>query len=882
VLQHVLAVRLPGLVALALTGILFCLLPAAHADAVSPARSEVRAAFKELLHDTRSLSSRGATGDARKGLLKTAIRAKRASSKRPCKSVALLEAYRDRLAKGGGGGLRRLRGELAAEALAADAALKALGKTRGCGGGAGLAGTDFRTDVLASDSQGMRLHVSLPIARFTAEKGGGQNFAQLHMGGLGPVGEPGEPGVPSLTEQFALPVGADVSVSVIDVSSYKLDGVNLFPEQEEAVDARNPNKPGPAPGQPPLSDFFDPPFTIDRGAYRSKTSFPAEVATGGALGSMRDLRLGGVQIAGAQYTPKSGKLEIFTGIDVEIAFGGQNSGQFTDARALDPFNVAFQRIYESTLLNYDVARQNFSEIPRPFCGEELLIITSPALRPAADALQASRSAAGYLTAVREVGSPAVGSTNTEIQSFIRGELSADCWVRPSYVILLGDVDQVPTFLVPCNAPGTDPPENPCDVASDLPYSLQDDADFFADTALGRIPASDLATANTVVNKIIGYETTSPAPDGDDFFTHTTVTAYFEPKYNCVLNEGQSGEPNCKSANGPITGHYELAVEVKKDTRGFTKVAEQVRTGMIDEGMFVDRVYTTLEQIDPEEYHDGTPIPPELQKPTFPWDGDGADLLEDFNEGRNIVFHRDHGWAQGWADPTIHTGDVPSMTNGTQLPVAFGIDCSSAQFDDSSPSLMEAMLQHPGGGAVGFFGDSRVSNTWANNTISRGFFDALFPTILPSYGSPDPIVRMGDVLLAGKQYLPVETAAHTYKHSHLYGYFGDPTMQLWIDRPVPIDPSIFESVLHRGEPLPGPRPPGPGPDPPPFWVSVNVADPAFEGTIATLERNGSPIGRALIQNGEAIISPLTNTGPSNLSVGLEQDGFIAAQDSVAGP
>jgi hypothetical protein len=887
------AARPAYLAVLALTGALLCLVPAVRAETASAARSEVGAALEELVRDTRSLSTRGATGDAREKLLKLANRAERARSRRPCRSVALLEDYRDRLdsgsrrgsrgtAKGKRSRLNRVRGELAAEALAAEAALKALDTTRGCGGGAGSAGTDFQTEILASDTQGLTLHVSLPIARFTAEKGGGQDFTHLYMGDLGPVGDPGEPGIPSLTQQFALPNGADVAVRVSNVSSYTLKGVNLYPRQEDPVDAPDPTTPGPFPGQPPESDFFDPPFTIDQQAYRSKTPFPALEAEGRSLGSMRDLRLGGVEIAGGQYTPKTETLEVFTGIEVEIDFGGQNSGVFTDTRALDPFNVAFQRIYESTLMNYDVARRNVSNTPFPYCGEELLIITSPELRPAADVLQASRSAAGYLTSVRETGSAAVGSTNAEIQSFIRSRLLADCWVRPAYVILLGNTVHVPTFLVPCKVPGADPPEDPCDVASDHPYSLKDDSDFFADTAVGRIPAPDLGTANTVVKKIIGYETAPPAPPGDSFFDHATVTAYFQPKNACVLNQGQSGEPNCKSANGPITGHYEIQYDVKKDTRGYTKVAEQVRTAMLDEGILPDRIYTTVDaQIDPEQFHDGTPMPPELQRPTFGWDGTGADLLEDFNEGRNIVFHRDHGWATGWSHPYLTTADVPLMTNGTQLPVAFGINCSSAQYDVPDVSLMEKMLQHPGGGAVGFFGDSRVSQTWANNSIARGFFDALFPALVPSYGSPDPLLRMGDVLVAGKQYLTVESTGHLYKHSHLYGYFGDPTMQLWIDRPEPIDPSIFESVLHRREPYPGPLPPGPGPDPPPYWVSVNVASqPALEGTIATLEQNGTPIGRALIENGQANIAPLSNAAPSNLSLGLEADGFIAAQDSVS--
>ena len=190
---------------------------------------------------------------------------------------------------------------------------------------------------------------------------------------------------------------------------------------------------------------------------------------------------------------------------------------------------------------------------------------------------------------------------------------------------------MPTWNVPCTD-GGDVAE--CDIASDLPYSLNAPADLFADVQLGRIPAHDLAAANAVVSKIVGYETTPPAPPGDDFYHHATVTAYFEPKYLCILNEGQSGEPNCKSKNGPVTGHWELDVANGKDTRGFTRTAEKIQNAMTADGITTDRVYTTLDEITPELYYNGDPIPDALRKPTFPWNGTGADLLAHYNAGRS--------------------------------------------------------------------------------------------------------------------------------------------------------------------------------------------------------------------------------------------------------
>ena len=128
---------------------------------------------------------------------------------------------------------------------------------------------------------------------------------------------------------------------------------------------------------------------------------------------------------------------------------------------------------------------------------------------------------------------------------------------------------MPTFIVPCG-PGGDPAE--CDVASDLPYSLKDDADYVADTALGRIPAPDLATATAVVDKIIGYETSPPALAGSGFYGHLSVTSFFEPTFLCELNPGESPPANCDAGGN---ASWVFHPEITQDARTFTKISERV-------------------------------------------------------------------------------------------------------------------------------------------------------------------------------------------------------------------------------------------------------------------------------------------------------------------
>ncbi len=473
-----------------------------------------------------------------------------------------------------------------------------------------------------------------------------------------------------------------------------------------------------------------------------------------------------------------------------------------------------------------------------FCGEELLVVTTTGLHPAAETLATARRADGISTRIVDLGAGAgqIGTTKEQIQSFIRGELSSSCLIRPSYVLLLGSSSLVPTWLVtvPGYSGGFDGM-----IASDLPYSLADDSDIFADLALGRLPARNLAEANTIVAKVVGYEDSPPV--SFSFYSHATFTSYFQGSDST-------------------------------DDRGFTKTSELIRDALLAQSYSVDRVYTDdSNSVNPQFYYDGTSIPSALLKPGFAWNGTGGDVLADWNAGRSIVFHRDHGAPDGWGHPDFTDGSVVSpnyvtqLTNGAFLPVVFSINCASAKFDSASPSFVEQLLQRSGGGAVGAIGDSRNSPSFTNNHMVIGLFDAIFPNVVGTYGSSTPIRRMGDVLVAGKAYMATQVgldgqnATQTLAEHYLYHWFGDPTMQIWTATPLKfIVAKAFVIILDDGS------------------VRIQLDQSAADGAVVTLEQDGAPLGRALLAAGQATIQPEAAVSPNaRLTLSLDKTGFQGA-------
>jgi len=822
----------------------------AQAAPANTPRTTTTNALTRLLNDTAALRATDASAATRRRLAGLASGALKNSIARPCGAVRLTGRYRRLLRRVAERptapettrpGPASIRGTLDRDALAVDAGLKQLPHTARCGGGGQTrAGTALTTRVRRSSKRVLRMHVTLPVARWDARRGGGRDFIGLNMDGTDSIGGTGDPGVPAFTRLFAVPRGARMSVRVTNARGYTLDDIDLFPKQEQAVDQDVP------PDFPPPETFADKRFRIDRGAYRGRRAIPRRLAFATILGQLRDVRVGAVQVPGAQYDPRTGRARIFTSMDVTVTF--RRSRAWLPRRVRTAFERPFARMYRSTLANAgQVARATPGATPAQAagCGEDYLIVTSPTLRPAADTLAAAKTAQGMRVTVHEV---AAGAAPGDVRAFIRGELASTTCTRPTYVAIVGDTSHVPSFQEAwCNDPPT------CTVTSDLSYSLDGaGTDAFADVMLGRVPANTLDVAQSTVNKIVTYETQLPAPEGDDFYNHATVTSFFE-------------------GPGP------------QDARGFTLSAERMRTGLRSRGHVVTRLNSASATADIQRFKDGTAIPDELKRPATPWTDGRDQVVSELNAGRFLFVHRDHGSRLSWANPGININDISLLSsNSTKLPVVLAINCSSAGFQfPGNPSFDERLLQRVGGGAVAVIGDTDVSPTVQNDQLTVGWADAMFPATVPTFGSSTPLRRMGEILTAGKTYMASLAAAsqqltgNVYREHLLYHLLGDPSMEIRTATPQSFDTTkLTTKFLHRRDSYPV--------GDPSFQVQVTSTQTGTDGTLATLLHGTEPIGRAAMAGGTALITPTKRTDSANLSVALERDNFIATTRPVAAP
>jgi hypothetical protein len=140
-------------------------------------------------------------------------------------------------------------------------------------------------------------------------------------------------------------------------------------------------------------------------------------------------------------------------------------------------------------------------------GGSYVIVHPPAYAEAAAELADWKQRKGL--AVRTVSTDVTGASTDGIKSWLQE--AYDTWdLPPEYVLLMGDVDVVPTFSFEGNP-------------SDLPYALVDGEDFVPDLMLGRFPVANAVEALTLARKSVMYERT-PHTDDTAWFTRSLMVA----------------------------------------------------------------------------------------------------------------------------------------------------------------------------------------------------------------------------------------------------------------------------------------------------------------------------------------------------------------------
>ena len=670
-------------------------------------------------------------------------------------------------------------------------------------------GTPAEVHILVSDTSGITLVAD--FYGYWRRNSGIDNttvYDELIMPGTTSIKDPGKPSLPCLAEFVELPHDVDATFKVLSISSADLSNYNVTPAQppESPISYEHLNI-----TISPQPTFFDEEYTFNY-------LYPDNVVSlGGGTNSsalyMRGHRITELSIYPIQFNPVLEKLTVYSQIVFKIQYS--NPAQIEPIEA-SKFNPVIEKILEGYILNYEPFEPIlgtptiFGPISSLERGAEYLIITNATFEREAYRLADWKRQKGLLTEVEVIPN---GASRDDIKQFIQNAYKN--WnPAPAYVLIFGDAEFIPTnydLVHTGDYEGFDLYDDQGFIASDLGYFTIEGTDYFPEMIYGRISVDTITEAWNFVNKILAYEQVAFSID-DDYYSSILSAAFFQDKDNFGYYDGQEQ-----------FGYQ------------YVEYAERIRDHLISQEYDYNVImnysaYVRDTRPRPDSIWNGDPLGSHLLDPNFIWinasslhlDEAADNITANFNDGRFLVYHLDHGGSynmvylngdtdqrEGWMQPCFNVTDIASLSNVNWTPLVISISCHTGWFDGETDQsamgsmfaaksyecMAEMLTRYLWGGAVAMIASSRASYNIPGGDMLNGIMQAFFPGLLP-YGN-QPIYEMGAALLAGKMNVVklwrTDTSHYKYANStcQMYHLFGDPETQLWTD-----SPSLFSAEFPK--------------------------------------------------------------------------------------
>ena len=316
-------------------------------------------------------------------------------------------------------------------------------------------------------------------------------------------------------------------------------------------------------------------------------------------------------------------------------------------------------------------------------GADYVIVTHPAFANALGPLVSLRQSQGLTTTVVNVlgiyDEYGDGRRDPEaIRAFITDAYFS--WtLRPTFILLVGDgsfnpknygqiqpspQDYYPNAIPPYLA-DVDPWAG--ETAADNRYVAVDGADDLPDLLIGRLPVKTLTETQTVVDKIVQYET-APFPGG------------WNRNVAFVADDAD-----------PAAGDFAAESEIIATTYVTLPFAAQ-------------RIYFT-------------PL-------TMTITATQQATLNAWNTGALLMQFTGHSsWQQWAAERFFHLDDLSMLHNDRRWPIVLEMTCFTGAFHRPEPTLDEALLTLNGGGAVAAWGATGLGVGPGHLALDDGFFRA---------------------------------------------------------------------------------------------------------------------------------------------------------------
>ena len=545
--------------------------------------------------------------------------------------------------------------------------------------------------------------------------------------------EIGSPELPSLKKLISVPNDAEINIEIIHKESKKVK-LSEFDINQYIL----PRQPSISKG----STADEIVFHIKNKIYKEDRFFQDNIVSTELLGKMREVQLARIIISPFSYNPLKQELEIITSLEIKVSFTNaseENNQMF--------YSAEFEHLYKKCI-NYLPPSPEDIITTYPV---KYVIISDPLFQAPLQPLIEWKTKKGFHVVESYTNDPNVGTTTASIKSYVQG-LYDNATVNdpaPTYLLLVGDVSQIPSFS-----------GNSGSHISDLYYCEFDGGgDFYPEMYYGRFSANTVDEVEHQVEKTLTHEKYLFSDPNflDDIVLVAGVDANYAPTYG----------------NG----------QINYATDNYFNIAHNLT------------IHNYL-------YGSGTPITSDMAQAS-------ASIISNVSEGTGLANYTAHCGSNGWGDPSFNTGDVASLQNYDEYGLVISNCCLPNKFDEPV-CFGEALLRADNKGALGHIGASNntywdedywwsvgnTSNISANPTYSGTGLGA-YDCWMHENGEHqnDWFITQAQILHAGNLAVTEAGGAEQY-YWEIYHLMGDPSLMPYVGIPTSLNVS-HNAILPTG-------------------------------------------------------------------------------------
>lgn len=560
----------------------------------------------------------------------------------------------------------------------------------------------------------------------------GQLYTELEAENFIANGKIGFPALPSYKQLIEIPMDAQVEVNIISCD-------------EEIINLNESGFINPViPMQPSLRKDQDPntvPFYKNDEAYSTDNFIASPLVEVQKSGIARSVQLARLVICPLQYNPATNTIKVYKNIQFSLHYKNADYAK-TQAYKRNYFSPVFENQFRSVVNHSsDILKDQITQYPISY-----LIITDRMFETTLQPFIQLKTRQGYKVTVGYTD--VIGTTTTAIKTYITTQYTNGTVQNPAptYLLLVGDVAQVPTFA---GTTGTHP--------TDTYYgTMNGSSDIIPDIYIGRFSAATNDQLQSILNKILEYEQYQ-MPD---------------PSYlqYAVLIAGVDG-----GGHSPTWGNGQInyANQYINSTNGMNP-------------------YVYL-------YGSGSPI---ISNSTQA----APAIRQNISDGVGFGNYTAHCGTTGWSDPSVSTSDIPNFTNAHKYGLLIGNCCQSNKFDETE-CFGEAILRAASKGAVAYIGASdysywdedfyystgvkSITDSPTYDATKLGFYDRLFH--LHGESTNDWFVTAAQINFGGNLAVEQSGSSRIEYYWEMYHLMGDPSMLPYMGIPTTLTASYLNSV-----------------------------------------------------------------------------------------